>query len=298
MAAKKLYWRACALLMALSYPLCTVTSSQSAGHVALEAKLQQRLQGRVAVLRTFYTSDELDFDSQGNLKGLSKIGAWTFFGRVEIAAIQLTDNSLIIKARRNVVKWEEAGSEFSNYTLNHSARITIDLAPGYGEAALVAAIDKVFLTREQRLSDIVPDYWKDLLTTERGRRARQEQEKAQIMKAVYPAGKDVSLPRLQSSSQGIQVSPSAFTDLTSETLALSFIVDEKGDVVRVQIEKPVGLGKDDEFATTIARWKFKPATKDGKPVAVLMYAKRVFLPGRDRDPYQSLPCPDPNQLDC
>jgi hypothetical protein len=297
MAAKRLYWRALAFLIALS--ACpVVTNSQSPDHVALEAKLQQRLQGKVAVLQNFYTSDELNFDSQGNLKGNSKTGPWTFFGRVEIVAIQLTDNSLIIKAKRNVVKWEESGSEFSNYTLNHSAHITIDLAPGYDVALVVAALDKVFLTREQRLSDIVPDYWKDLLTTERSRRAAQDQEKAQIMKAVYRSGRDVSLPKLQSSSHGIELSPSAFTDLTSDALALSFIVDEKGDVTRVQIEKPVGLGKDDEIATAIAHWKFNPAMKDGKAVAVLMYAKRVFPPGRDRDPYQSLPCPNPMDFTC
>jgi hypothetical protein len=299
MAAKKLGWRASALLLALSYACPMVTNSQSSSErVALEAKLQQRLQGKVAILRNFYANDELNFDSQGKLKGMSKTGPWTFFGRVEIASVQLTENSLIIKAKRNVVKWEETGSEFSNYTLNHSAHITIDLASGYGEAALVDAMDKVFLTREQRLSDIVPDYWKDLLTTERSRRAKQDQEKAQIMQAVYPAGPDVSLPKLESSSHGIQLSPSAFTDLTSDTLALSFIVDEKGDVTGVQIEKPVGLGKDDDIATTIAHWKFKPAMKDGKAVAVLMHAKRVFLPGRDRDPYHSLPCPDPRDFTC
>jgi TonB family protein len=296
--AAKIYGWVLALFVTLSWPLCMTGGSQPPDRVALEAKLQKVLQGKVAVLRTFYTSDELNFDSQGNLKGLSRIGPWTFYGRVEIDSVQLTDNSLIIKAKRNVVKWEESASEFTNYTLNHAAHITIDLAPGYDEATLAATIDKVFLSRQQRLSDIVPDYWKELLTTERNRRAKQDQEKAQIMKDVEAVGQGISQPRLQSSSQGIQISRATFTDLTANTLALSFIVDEKGDVRNVQIEKPVGLGKDDEIATIIKKWKFNPAMKDGKPVPVVMYAKRVFFPGRDRDPYHSLPCPDPVQFDC
>ncbi|HEV3039875.1 MAG TPA: energy transducer TonB [Candidatus Angelobacter sp.] len=293
-----------ALLVALSYPVDKVHGSQPPDHAVLESKLQKILQGKVAVLQSFYTSDELNFDSEGKLKGMSGIGPWTYFGRLEIGSVQLTDSSLIIKAKRNVVKWEESASEFSNYTLDRSTHITIDLTPGYDATMLSATIDKVFLSRQQRLSDIVPDYWKELLTTERSRRAKQDQEKAEIMKSVQVAAQDVSVPKLQSSSQGIEISPATFTKVTANMLTLSFIVDEKGDVTRVQIEKPVGLGKDDEIATTIEKWKFRPAEKNGRPVAVLMYAKRVFLPGRDRDPIKNLDpfhnpqCLDPKQLSC
>lgn len=229
---------------------------------------------------------------------MSKIGPWTSYGRLEIDSVQLTGDTVVIKARRNVVKWEESASEFSNYTLNHSTQITIDLAPGYDEATLAATVDKVFLSRQQRLSDLVPDYWKELLTTERNRRTKFDQERAQIMKDVLVAASNVVPAKLQSSAKGIEISSTPFTHLTKDTLAFSFVVDEKGQVKNLQIEKPVGLGKDDEVATIIQSWKFSPAMKDGQPVAVLMHARRIFFPGRDRDPHQSLPCPDPTQFDC
>jgi hypothetical protein len=295
--AANIYRRTLALLTLLGLFL-PIVGSQPAGHAALEAKLQKVLQGKVAVLQNFYTSDQLNFDSQGNLKGMSKIGPWTSYGRVEIDSIQLTDHALIIKAKRNVVKWEESASEFSNYTLNHSIHITIDLAPEYDEATLAATIDKVFLNRQQRLSDIVPAYWKELLTTERNRRAKFDQERAQIMQGVLVDASNVISPKLQSSAKGIEISSMPFSHLTKDTLAFSFVVDEKGEVKNLQIEKPVGLGKDDEIATIIKSWKFTPAMQDDKPVSVLMHARRIFFPGRDRDPHQSLPCPDPAQFDC
>jgi len=285
-------------LLALLGLFLPIAASQPADHAVLEAKLQKVLQGKVAVLRNFYTSDQLSFDSEGNLKGMSKTGPWTSYGRVEIDSVQLTDDAAVIKARRNVVKWEESASEFSNYTLNHSAHITIDLAPGYDEAALAATIDKVFLSRQQRLSDIVPDYWKELLTTERTRRAKYDEAKAQIMKGVLLNASNVIPPKLQSSAKGIEISSRPFAHLTKDTLAFSFVVSEKGEVKNLQIEKPVGLGKDDESATIIESWKFSPAMKDGSPVGVMMHARRIFYPGRDRDPHQSLPCPDPAQFDC
>ncbi|HEV2992749.1 MAG TPA: hypothetical protein VG759_30230 [Candidatus Angelobacter sp.] len=302
--AAKIYAFVLALSVALIYPFDPIHGSQPPDHAPLESKLQKILQGKVAVLRSFYTSDDLHFDSEGKLKGMSGIGPWTYFGRLEIGSVQLTPSSLIIKAKRNVVKWEESASEFINYTVDRSAHITIDLTPGYDEATLAATIDKVFLSRQQRLSDIVPDYWKELLTTERSRRAKQDQEKAELMKTVQVAAQGASVPKLQSSAQGIDISPAAFTHVTANTLTLSFIVDEHGGVTHVQIEKPVGLGRDDEIATIIEKWKFRPAEKNGKTIAVLMYARRIFIPGRDRDPiknlhpFQNPQCRDPKQVDC
>ena len=66
--------RALTLLLALSWPFYMVAGPRPPDHAVLETKLQKTLQGKVAVLLNFYVNDELSFDSQGNLKGLSKIG--------------------------------------------------------------------------------------------------------------------------------------------------------------------------------------------------------------------------------
>ena len=126
-------------------------------------------------------------------------------------------------------------------------------APPPEAVALAATIDKVFLSRQQRLSDIVPGYWKELLTTERTRRAKYDEEKAQIMKGVLLNASNVIPPKLQSSAKGIEISSRPFMHLTKDTLAFSFVVSEKGEVKNLQIEKPVGLGKDD--STPAGTWR-------------------------------------------
>ena len=45
-------------------------------------------------------------------------------------------------------------------------------------------------------------------------------------------------------------------------------VDEQGRIRSVRVEKPVGLGLDEKAIEAVKQWRFRPATRDGRPVAV------------------------------
>jgi hypothetical protein len=258
----------------------------------VEARLRAEMVGRVAVLRNFYKEDDLAFDSEGNLIGLGKTGPWTYYARVEVYSISLNRDALVIKGDRNILQWELSAAEFRNYTLNdHPVRISIRVAPESTEGALRSAVGKVFLTREALLSDFVPDYWKTIVTTDRERRRELEQKKAAIMQTVSDAGSTASRPRLRSPAEGIETSSNPFAEVFPNNLTLSFVVDENGDVRGLEIEKPVGLGLDDPIAEAILRWKWEPAVKENRHVAVLMYARVLFPAQKGHiDPYHTQPC--------
>ena len=320
---------------------------------SFESKLREAMVGKVATLRNFYIESDLNFDSHGKLINKSKTGPWTYYGRVQVASIKLSNDLLTIKGERNVVQWEAAGREFENRTLEKTIRIAIqlpaeldeksllnaidsifltrdtplsDIVPdywkdlltterqrrmefenrtlektvriaiqlpaGHDEKSVLNAIDSVFLTRDTPLSDIVPDYWKDLLTTERQRRMEFEKQKAAIMKSVREVDAGINPPKLRSSAAGIETSLTPFKDVRATELTFSLVVDENGEVKELQIEKPLGLGIDDPVADTIAHWKWAPATQAGQPVSVKMYARlRVLTKDGKIDPYHTQPCP-------
>ena len=52
------------------------------------------------------------------------------------------------------------------------------------------------------------------------------------------------------------------------TVVLGLVVDPSGNPAKVHVMKPVGCGLDDKAVQTVETWKFKPAEKDGQPVAV------------------------------
>jgi TonB family protein len=56
--------------------------------------------------------------------------------------------------------------------------------------------------------------------------------------------------------------------LTGEVL-VQLVIDESGRTRDFKVVRSLGLGLDEEALKAVKMWKFKPATKDGKPVAIL-----------------------------
>ena len=48
------------------------------------------------------------------------------------------------------------------------------------------------------------------------------------------------------------------------------MVDKKGDVADAKVVKGLGYGLDENAILAVKEWKYKPAEKDGEPIAVKM----------------------------
>jgi len=59
---------------------------------------------------------------------------------------------------------------------------------------------------------------------------------------------------------------------------LEAIIDERGDIVNTRVLKGLPKGLDEAALETVTTWKFKPATRDGKPVQVVATFKVTFTP--------------------
>ncbi len=67
--------------------------------------------------------------------------------------------------------------------------------------------------------------------------------------------------------------PPRYTEVARRTrtegvVSVEAIIDREGDVTNVRVIKGLPMGLTDEAVKAIKRWKFKPATLNGKPVAV------------------------------
>ena len=62
------------------------------------------------------------------------------------------------------------------------------------------------------------------------------------------------------------------------TVAIKFVINEDGGVSMCEVATPSGKPRLDDAACRMVtrRWKYKPATQDGKPVAVAQTANVVF----------------------
>jgi TonB family protein len=98
-----------------------------------------------------------------------------------------------------------------------------------------------------------------------------------VMQAVAITD-DITPPRLR------EVASPDYTEEAKKkkvegTVTLSIVVDTKGDVMDAKVVKGLGHGLDENAIIAVKEWKYKPAEKDGAPVAVKMeVAVEFFLP--------------------
>lgn len=101
------------------------------------------------------------------------------------------------------------------------------------------------------------------------------QSKAQAVDQAVAVTDDITPPRL---------SEVASPDYTAEakkkkiegTVTLAIVINKKGDVVDAKVVKGIGYGLDENAIIAVKEWKYKPAEKDGEPVAVKMEVTMDF----------------------
>jgi TonB family protein len=60
------------------------------------------------------------------------------------------------------------------------------------------------------------------------------------------------------------------------TVKLRTVLNSKGEPTQISIMRPLGLGLDDEAVRTASAWRFKPAMRNGEPVAVVIEVEFNF----------------------
>jgi len=93
---------------------------------------------------------------------------------------------------------------------------------------------------------------------------------------IYTPGRNgVTIPR------AIKQTPPQYSDEARRkklegTVLLSLVVTANGDTADTKVTRALGSGLDEKAVEAVSQWKFEPATKDGKPVAVKVAVEVSF----------------------
>ena len=239
----------------------------------LQKALQQRLSKQVFIVRNFYGGDHLSFDSQGNLvKGDKKVGykgCWCA-AQLQIEKVEVKNDKLILRGPRIRGSYDSKTKSFSKLFLEGSTvQFDIELsATQMNEDAIVGILEQIFLTRKDDLDRLIPDSWRAADYNPAGEVARVKKDAASPEQNVT-APKPVHTPDPEYSeearSRGLQGS-----------LILWIVVDEKGDVSRIKLDRCLGMGLDERAIQSVSRWKFEPAIRNGQPIAVQLNVEVTF----------------------
>lgn len=258
---------------------------------AIEGQLKSDYIGKVLTLRHFYSGDHLRFHADGTLQGDAPVGPWTVDAQIEIKEIRLRSGQLIIKGRRIYRVFDsqlkpqaelravdnnhiEPGKEVGKALRGVRIEVEIELpSEKLDQKDISSAIHNVFLTDSESMLDAVPSYWRAYFARQEGKSQSVPSSKEPAYRVSPVSG--VSAPH-PTSQPGPNYSPEAQELKYQGTVVLSLVVDATGNATDVQIQKPLGLGLDEEAVAAVNTWKFKPAQKDGKPVAVTISVEIEF----------------------
>jgi len=243
-------------------------------------------------LRGFYSGGRLSYDSSGALVSTATSGDWTSDGLVRVEHLHLSHQQLTIEAKRLLVIELDA----KNFQLlpdrdleNRHLKIEAELE-GLSIEQADAAMRRIFLTAQDRLASLVPDYWKPCVRVAATGKDQGFTFSPELLKvpgvaatgsdgagAIEPsnvpsancgegAGVKRATPPRVIYATSPEFSERARREKYQGRVAITLVVNEEGLPEDVHITEPLGLGLSEEALECVKKWRFKPAEKDGQPV--------------------------------
>jgi TonB family protein len=268
-------------------PLLAVILCAPVANDGAPLDLQSDYVNKVLRLRRFYKGDHLSFAADGTLVGIARIGPWTLDGQILVQDIEFIGQNLDIQGRRLSLVFDKKNKpsrdviEFMDDSianveerkkieedfLNRNVEIEIKLGSGeMQDSDIKSAMDAVFVTPEESMADLVPEYWREYFERQEGRPitvGRTTPTPYLVMPGVVSAPHALYTPEPEFSEDARRAKYQG-------TVTLSLIVDTTGKVVDVRITTPLGMGLDEKAVEAIRKWKFEPAKigDDAVPVQI------------------------------
>lgn len=217
--------------------------------------LKKQYEKQILVLRTPFQKGDQEFDSVGRpLKDLPA-DQWRVYGPLLITSIKSEPNRLRLEGVRVISSKNLKPAKEMLLQSGKTIKVAIHLDHPLSSADDAQAIlDRVFFLNPARATYPQPEY-------------RRPDENLGADQKIYHVGNNVLSPQpLYQPDPDYSVK--AREAKYQGTLVLLVVVDTTGRVSRIKFARTLGLGLDEKAVEKVETWKFKPATRDGQPVAV------------------------------
>lgn len=248
------------------------------GFAQSQAELRSQLVGGMVTLRGFYSSNNLNYDSSGQLETRSDSGPWTLFGKIEITDLKISNHRLKIEGNRVWVSWTREGSQTQIHYGRSPRRISIEVAlNGNGpDADAASAIQKIFL-KEGEMCEAAPELWKAFFCPKPSPATTDEKTSVEAAGSSQPdPATGITKVRL---SGGIveghithevqpEYPPLARANRLQGRVLLAAVIGKDGHITQLHVIEPLGMGVDESTAEAVSKWRYSPYLLFGKPVEI------------------------------
>src|SRR5215472_6019222 len=262
-------------------------------------------QGKILLLRHPLENKSQQYDAQGTPLNGTVEGPWTVYGGILVDHVSLRADQLRLEGRRMLFLFEKGQFKLMEFKTLKDRRaapfppqvkleIKLDHPLDSDEQAH-ALLGRIFFLNSSDFLDSLPELWQkylaDRFTYDPSQALEAEfswkeppppkRELVHIEPAattdsntdpdrtVFHVGAGVAAPRVIF-SPAPEFSEIARYEQFQGVLVTSVVVGTDGRLHNIRVLRPLGLGLDDSALSTLQTWRFDPAKRDGKPVAVEM----------------------------
>jgi TonB family protein len=292
------------VLLVLCIAACTLSAVAQEPENALK-----QYEGKILVLGHPLESSSHRYDADGHVLNQEAEVPWTVYGGVLIEHFTILPNLVKIEGRRVLFLFEKGQPtllEFKhlkdrrNPPFPESMQLEIRLDHALDSAEQARTIlGRVFALTTADLLESMPDYWRkwaaNNLTYDpslpRGQEfiwqapiparkalpvpANDDHKSTDPLPTVFRVGPGVSAPR------SVFAPEPKFTEIAryerfQGVAVVNVIVGTDGKLHSIRLIRALGLGLDDSARSMLETWRFDPAMREGKPVAVEMNIEVSF----------------------
>jgi TonB family protein len=279
--------------------MCVSLTTAAASDQQLDKVLTGRFHEKLVRLRLPLEQNSQEFNAEGQPLTAANMGPWTVYGGMIVNKIVIDSDKLRLEGKRVLYVFKD--DRLAPFREDDKVRITIRLnAPLSSEEDANAVLNRVFLSKNEDVLDSVPPYWRQYLAhpvvpankpkTGEDQKSSEPQNHQGIssspaltdqhpipwdQEVAHVGEANVTAPKILFQPEPEFSDPARKLHLKG-VVGLNIVVDQAGRVSDVRIVKPMGAGLDENAVNTVRTWRFAPATKDGRPVAVAVYIEVDF----------------------
>jgi TonB family protein len=246
----------------------------SEGTPALEDQLRREYVGTERLLRYFYAADTLKFDAQGVPLNKERLASWTVAAPVVIEKLGFKGSKLRMQGHRQLLVFDNTNHRMTRIKSDETVSIEVGTTDGGNqEAQLRAALARIFVGKDEDLSLLLPDYWRDYIARFSGRKTDGEPCEGSTVKTDPNSTAPVKVSAGISEGMKIQNALPTYLPIAREhrvqgELEMRAVIDKNGNVGRICLTKALGAGLDDMMVETVRQWKYRPYLLNGQPVEI------------------------------
>ena len=245
--------------------------------------LNHKYKKQVLALRTPFTHGDQKFDSAGQPVGTHSSGRWLTYGAIYVEKLNLTKDTLRLEGPRVAVRYEKAEDNMYLTNLSKPVKVEIHLdQPLDSLDQAKALLERVFFPEGDLAQHAAAEFRRaddktqddEIYHVSPGAFRRPDDK---VPETETGAGKkdNVLLPRPRYTPEP-EFSDQARRAKYQGTVVMKVLVNKAGEVVRVRLERALGMGLDQNAMEGVTRWRFSPATRNGQPVAVELNIEVAF----------------------